>query len=211
MKVIAFERKEQGTSASRRLRRSGKVPGILYGFGDALPLELDHNALWHAMRKESFHSTILDIEINGKVTKAVMRDVHYHAYKPFITHIDFQRVNMKETIIMRVPLHYEGAEECPAVKVEGQMINYVLNELEIECLPSQLPEFIKIDLSTLEKNGSVRASDISLPEGVTVINNTEESPTLVTAVDIVEEVVPDEAPVAEAPAEATTAKPAENA
>lgn len=209
MKVVAFERKEQGTSASRRLRRSGKVPGILYGFGEALPLELDHNALWHAMRKESFHSSILDIEIDGKVTKAVMRDVQYHAYKPFIVHIDFQRVNMKETIIMRVPLHYEAAEESPAVKVEGQMINYVLNDLEIECLPSQLPEFIKVNLSGLEKNGSIRASDIALPDGVAVVNNAEESPTLVTAVDIVEETVSNGATTAETATD--TNKPAENA
>lgn len=204
MKIVAFERKEQGTSASRRLRRAGKAPGIIYGFGDALAIELDHNALWHAMRKESFHSSILDLEIDGKATKVVLRDVQYHPYKPFILHIDFQRVNMKQNIVMRVPLHYKGAEESPAVKVEGQMINYVLNELEVECLPGQLPEFIAVDLSKLEKNGAIHTSNIELPAGVSVVSGTEESLTLVTAVDAVQETA-DDAGAAEAD------KPAENA
>lgn len=183
MKVVAFERKEQGTSASRRLRRAGKVPGIIYGFGDAVTIELDHNALWHAMRKESFHSSILDIEIAGQVNKVIMRDVQYHAYKPFILHVDFQRVNMKQNIVMRVPIHYQSAEESPAVKTDGQMLNYVLNDLEIECLPSQLPEFIAVDLSKLEKNGAIHTTDLKLSQGVSIVGATDEALTLVTAVD----------------------------
>ena len=184
MKIVASERKEQGTSASRRLRRAGKVPGIVYGNGDALPIELDHNTLWHAMRKESLISSVLDLDLDGKVTKVVIRDVQYHAYKPFITHIDLQRVNMKQVITMKVPLHFSGAEESPAVKVEGQMVNYVTDELEIECLPADLPEFISVDLSKLEKDGVIHISDLTLPKGVTAVVHTEESPALVTAVSV---------------------------
>ncbi|RUS66849.1 50S ribosomal protein L25 [Saezia sanguinis] len=208
MKFVAFERKEQGTSASRRLRRAGKVPGIVYGNGDALPIELDHNALWHAARKEAFHSSILDMEVDGKVTKVLLRDVQYHAYKPFITHIDFQRVNMKKPITLRVPVHYSGAEESPAVKIDGQMVNYIASELEIQCLPSQLPEFIAVDLSKLEKNGAMHVSDLTLPEGVNVVSHAEEDLTLVTASNIVEETVSDEAPAAPAADAAAPATPA---
>lgn len=191
MKIIASERKEQGTSASRRLRRAGQVPGIVYGDGAAVSIALEHNPLWHAMRKEGFVSSILEMDINGKLTKVVIRDVQYHPYKPFITHVDFQRVNMKHVMTMKVPVHFIGAEESPAVKVEGQMLNYIINEVEVECLPADLPEAFTVDLSKLEKNGIIHASDLTLPKGVTLVTHLEDDATLVTAFTQAEETATD--------------------
>ena len=119
MNFVAFERAKQGTGASRRLRISGRTPGIVYG-GSAEPqlIEVDHNALWHALKKEAFHSSVLDMELNGKTSKVLLRDVQYHPFKQLVLHIDFQRVDEKTKLHMKVPLHFSGAEESPAVKVD---------------------------------------------------------------------------------------------
>jgi len=146
MKVVAYERSVQGTGASRRLRNSGKTPGIIYG-GTELPqaVELDHNALFHALKKEAFHSSVLEIEVAGKVQQALLRDYQMHPFKPLVLHIDFQRVDAKQKVHIKVPLHFKGDDICPAVKIGGGVINHISNELEIICLPSDLPEFIEID------------------------------------------------------------------
>ena len=185
MKIEATQRKEQGTSASRRLRRAGNVPGIIYGDGPALPITIDHNTLWHAMRQEGAITSIIELTVDGKKSNVVTRDIQYHPYKPFITHIDFQRVNMKKAIVMRVPLAYSNAEESPAVKLEAQIINHVVNEIEIECLPGNLPDHIVVDLSNLQPNGAITLSQITLPKGVKVVGHIsdEADPTLVTAVN----------------------------
>ncbi len=181
MKVVASKRELQGTGASRRLRRTGKVPGIIYGTGfTPTPIELDHNELFHALRKESFHSSILELELDGKVTeKVLLRDVQLHAYKPQVMHVDFQRVAANEKIHVKVPLHFVNAESSPAVKLAGAIVSHVITEIDVSCLPEHLPEFIEVDLSGLTVNQSLHVSDLKLPEGVLVVMH--ENPVLALA------------------------------
>jgi large subunit ribosomal protein L25 len=183
MKFIAFERSLQGTGASRRLRRAGKVPGIVYG-GEGQPqlIELDHNALWLAIKKEAFHSTILDMELAGKASQVLLRDLQVHPYKQQILHADFQRISAKTRINMKVPLHYTGEEESAAVKVDKCLVNHILTELEITCLPADLPEAITVDLSKLEKGSAITLNDIALPKGVKAVLHGHEAPVLVSVV-----------------------------
>ncbi|MFW2439301.1 MAG: 50S ribosomal protein L25/general stress protein Ctc [Arenicellales bacterium] len=165
--IIAEMRDVQGTGASRRLRQAGKVPAILYGAGkDTAMLSLSHNSLYHNLADESFHSSILTVEINGKKEKAILRDVQMHAFKQLIMHIDLQRISAKDKIHMSVPLHFTGGEEAPGVKVESGIVSHLITELDIVCLPADLPEFISIDISTLNLGDSVHLSEITLPEGV---------------------------------------------
>ncbi len=183
MKVVAFERSVQGTGASRRLRNSGKTPGIIYG-GQHAPqvVELDHNALFHALRKEAFHSSILEIEIGGKAQKALLRDYQMNPFKPLVLHIDFQRVSATEKIHMRIPLHFTRADESVAVKLGGAMISHIINELEITCLPADLPEFIEVDLSKIEIGHSIHVKDVILPKGVALVLHLEqENPVIANA------------------------------
>ena len=167
MKFVAFERSKQGTGASRRLRNAGKVPGIVYG-GEGEPqlIELDHNALWHAIKKEAFHSSVLDMELAGKTAQVLLRDLQIHPYKQQVLHIDFQRVSAEQKITMKIPLHYSGEEESTAVKTDKCLVNHILTELEVSCLPADLPEAIKVDLSKLEKGSTLTLKDIELPKGV---------------------------------------------
>jgi large subunit ribosomal protein L25 len=170
MKVVAFARTQQGTGASRRLRNAGQTPGIIYG-GAAAPelIALDGNALFHALKKEAFHGSILDLELDGKTQKVLLRDFQMHAYKQLVLHADFQRVDASQPIHTKVALHFVNAEISPAVKLSGAIVSHVLNELDVSCLPGQLPEFITVDLSTLEAGQSVHVSQLNLPEGVTVV------------------------------------------
>jgi large subunit ribosomal protein L25 len=205
MKFVAFERAKQGTGASRRLRNTGRTPGIVYG-GAAEPqlIELDHNALWHALKKETFHSSILEMELNGKISQVLLRDVQMHPYKPMVLHVDFQRVDANTKLHMKVPLHYSGEENSPAVKLDHCLINHVVTELEVACLPKDLPEFIAVDLSNLKKGASLHLNDIQLPPGVTAVTHGKVNPVLVAVVAPAEEA---EAPAAEAaPAAAAPAK-----
>ena len=183
MKVVAFERSVQGTGASRRLRNSGKTPGVVYGSKEqAAVIELDHNALFHALRKEAFHSSILDLEIGGKTQKVLLRDYQMHPFKPLVLHIDFQRVSATEKVHMRVPLHFANAETSAAVKLQGAAISHIITELEISCLPADLPEFIEVDLSKIEVGHSIHAKDIALPKGVSLVLHIEqENPVLANA------------------------------
>ncbi|HVZ44572.1 MAG TPA: 50S ribosomal protein L25/general stress protein Ctc [Ramlibacter sp.] len=196
MKFVAFERSMQGTGASRRLRNTGKTPGIVYGgAGEPQLVELDHNALWHALKKEAFHSTILDMELNGQSGKVLLRDVQYHPYKPQVIHVDFQRVDANTRLHMKVPLHYKNAEESDAVKLDHCLVNPVMNELDISCLPGDLPEFIEIDLSALKKGMVLHLNDIQLPKGVKPVTHGKPNPVVVSVVT----------PAAEESAEAATA------
>lgn len=176
MKVVATTRSVQGTSASRRLRRTGKVPGIVYGSTETpVSIELDHNDLFHALRKEAFHASILDLEIDGSAASSVLlRDVQMHPFKQQVLHIDFQRVAADTKIHVRVPIHYINAESSPAVKLSANVISHVMNDIEVICLPKDLPEFIEIDLGNLEAQGAVHVSDLKLPEGVSVTPQAEE-------------------------------------
>ena len=180
MKVIAFPRKEQGTGASRRLRNAGQTPAIVYG-GTAAPLNiaLDHNALYHALKKEAFHSSILDLEIDGKTEQVLLRDFQVHAYKQLVLHVDFQRVDASQKIHDKVPLHFVNAEVSPAVKLSSGIISHVMTDLDISCLPKDLPEFVSVDLSKLEVGHSIHLADLQLPSGVTAVS--QENLTVATA------------------------------
>jgi large subunit ribosomal protein L25 len=208
MKVVAYERSVQGTGASRRLRNAGKTPGVIYG-GNETPqaIELDHNALFHALRKEAFHSSILDIEIAGKSQKALLRDYQMHPFKPLVLHIDFQRVDAKQKIHVKVPLHFVNAEIAPAVKLGGALVSHIATEIEVSCLPADLPEFIQVDLGKIEVGHSVHVKDIPLPKGVALVSHLEqENPVVANArVPAVKAEVETAAPVA-APAAAPAAK-----
>jgi large subunit ribosomal protein L25 len=170
MKVVAFTRELQGTGASRRLRKAGQTPGIIYG-GTAAPqlITVDGNAIWHALKKEAFHGSVLDLDIDGQAQQVLLRDFQMHAYKQLVLHVDFQRVDASQKIHTKVALHFVNAELSPAVKLGGAIVSHVLNELEISCLPGQLPEFITVDLSNLETGASIHVSQLTLPEGVTVV------------------------------------------
>ena len=188
MKFVAFERAKQGTGASRRLRNSGRTPGIVYG-GTATPqaVELDHNALWHALKKEAFHASILDMELAGQNAKVLLRDVQYHPFKQLVLHVDFQRVDANTKLHMKVPLHFSGQEASPAVKTDQCLVNLVVTELEVSCLPADLPEFIAVDLSGLKKGTSLHLNDITLPKGVTAVTHGKANPVLVSVVTVAAE------------------------
>lgn len=190
MQFVAFERAKQGTGASRRLRNTGRAPGIVFGGNaDPVTIELDHNALWHALKKEAFHASILDMELGGKVEKVLLRDVQYHPFKPLVLHVDFQRVDEKTRLRKKVPLHFVGAEESPAVKNDKCLVNHVLTEIEIECLATQLPEHIEVDLSKVEKGATIHTSDLKLPNSVKIVTHGRKDITIATVVEPVEEVI----------------------
>ncbi|TYT23175.1 50S ribosomal protein L25/general stress protein Ctc [Luteimonas viscosa] len=167
---IRVERREdEGKGASRRLRRAGKTPAIVYG-GDLKPvnIQLDHEPLWVASQNEWFYSSILDLSLGGDIQKVLLRDIQRHPYKQLIMHLDFQRVNEKETLRTAVPLHFLGEDTSPAGKSVEVVVLHELNEVVVECLPKDLPEFIEVDLSALELGATVHLSDLKLPEGVEI-------------------------------------------
>jgi large subunit ribosomal protein L25 len=198
MKFVAYERSLQGTGASRRLRIAGKVPGIVYGAGEPKMIELDHNALFHALKKEAFHSSLLDMELGGKEEKVLLRDFQMHAWKPIVMHVDFQRVDATTRINKKVPLHFTGEENSPAVKTDKCLVNHVMTEVEINCLASQLPEFLSVDLSELTKGQSLHVNDLKLPKGVKVVTHGKPNPVVAVAT----------VPAAEEEAPAAAAAPA---
>ncbi|MDT3679419.1 MAG: 50S ribosomal protein L25/general stress protein Ctc [Burkholderiaceae bacterium] len=202
MKVVANVRKEQGSGASRRLRRAGYVPGIVYGGkNDAVPVSIEHNPLYHALRVEAFHSSILDLDIGGESAQVLLRDVQWHPYKPQVMHVDFQRVAADEKITVKVPLHFVNEENSPAVKLSAGIIGRVITEVEVSCLPGALPSFIEVDLSQLEAGKSVHLSDIAFPPGVSSVLPAGENPVVVTVtVPGAAEEEPAPAPAAAAPA-----------
>ena len=206
MKFTAYERTVQGTGASRRLRNAQKVPGIVYGAGTPAMIELDHNALFFALKKEAFHSSLLEMELAGKTEQVLLRDYQMHPFKPIVMHIDFQRVDATTKVTKKVPLHYVNEENSPAVKTDACVVNHVVNELNIQCLASQLPEFITVDLGELTKGQSLHVSDIKLPPGTKVVTHGKPNPVIVSAnVQAAEE---EEAPAATA---VVAAAPAEKA
>lgn len=197
MKFVAFERALQGTGASRRLRITGRTPGIVYGGTGAVSLiEIDHNALWHAIKKEAFHGSILTMELAGVEHKVLLRDLQMHPYKQQVQHIDFQRVEARTRMTVKVPLHYSGEAESPAVKAENCLVNHVVTELTLSCFPADIPEFIAVDLSGLKKGSPLHIKDITLPKGVKFVVKGQVNPVLVSVTPIVEEVVA--APVVDA-------------
>lgn len=200
IEVIANKREGQGSSASRRLRRAGKVPGILYGEGkDALAIEVDHKDLMINLRKEAFHSSVLTLNVDGAKEMALLRDVQAHPYKPQILHVDFQRIAADHKIHLKVPLHFLNAETCPGVKLHGGLVSHVMTEVDVSCLPGQLPEYIEVDLAKLDTGASIHLSHIKLPAGVELVQlQRGEDPTVVTIIGAKGET--EEAPAAEGPA-----------
>ena len=179
----AFPRQSEGRGPSRRLRRSGRAPGIVYGAGaDPQPIEVDHNALFHALRNEAFHSSILTMKVDGSATKVLLRDVQMHPFKNEILHVDFQRVDENRKVRVKVPLHFVNAEASPAVKLSSAVVSHVLAELDVACLPRDLPEFIDVDLSALEAGASIHVSALKLPPGVTAVSHGKTDPVVATAV-----------------------------
>ena len=179
----AFPRATEGRGASRRLRRSGRAPGVVYG-GSTEPraIELDHNALMHALRNEAFHSSILTMKLDGQSEQVLLRDVQMHPFRREILHVDFQRVDANRRIHMKVPLHFINGENSPAVKLSGAIISHVATDLDVSCLPKDLPSFIEIDLSELALNQSIHVSNLKLPPGVTAVTHGGLDPVVVTAV-----------------------------
>ena len=201
----AFPRgmRNHGRSANRRLRRSGRAPGIVYGgTGEPQQIELDHNALIHALRNEAFHASILTMKLDGAAQQVLLRAVQMHPFKKEVLHVDFQRVDANRRIHMKVPLHFANGENSPAVKLSGAIISHVLTEVDISCLPKDLPEFIAVDLAELTLNQSIHVSDLKLPSGVTAVVHGGLDPVVASAVIPKIIVEAEEAPAAEGEVEA---------
>ena len=165
--LVAKSRNEHGRGASRRMRRSGLVPAIVYGANtDAQAVSLDHNIMFYALKREEFHTSILDIDIDGKKEKVLLRDYQMHAFRPQILHIDFQRVTDKEEIQIRIPLHYINEETSHAVKIQAAHITHIVNDVEIRALAKDIPHFIEVDMQNIHAGQTLHLSDLVLPNGV---------------------------------------------
>jgi len=208
IEISARRRETQGTGASRRLRRSGRVPGILYG-GEHGPLniELDHKDLFINLKSEKFHASILTLVLGEAKEPVLLRAVNMHPYKPQVQHVDFQRVSKDRKIHMKVPLHFVNAEVSPGVKEQGGVASHVLNELDVVCFPDDLPEFIEVDLSNLTVGRSIHVRDLALPKGVELALHRDENPVVATVIIpalITEEEEAAQAAAAVAPSEVPT-------
>ena len=199
IEVIARKRTAQGTGASRRLRTSGFVPGVIYGGKDEpVAIEVEHEKVWHQLRKEAFHASILSLDLDGKKQQVLLRAVNMHPFRAQVQHLDFQRVVANQKIHMKVPLHFTSADESPAVKLSSALISHIMNEVDIRCLPADLPEFVLVDLSQITVGHSIHARDLVMPKGVEIVLKGKENPAVVTAQvpRVVEEVADSTAPSA---------------
>ena len=211
IEFTAFPRATEGRGASRRMRRSGKAPGIVYGgTTPPQPIELDHNALIHALRNEVFHASILTMKVDGASTQVLLRDVQMHPFRNEVLHVDFQRIDPSRKIHMKVPLHFVNEAQSPAVKSEGAIISHVMTEIDIACLPKDLPEFIEVDLSELDTAHSLHVSGVKLPAGVSIVSRRAGDPVVATAV-VPKAVAETEETPAEGEAPAAGAAPAAEA
>lgn len=167
--ITAEPRIESGKSASRRYRREGKIPAVVYGAGkDNLSLLLDHHEIFHQLETEGFHSAIIRINVGKKVEQAILRDVQMDPVKPNVLHVDFQRISATEKLHIAVPIHFVGGEDAPGVKLEGGIMSHTLNEVDVSCLPGDLPEYLEVDVSGLHLHDAVYLSDLKPPEGVEI-------------------------------------------
>jgi len=206
----AFPRKVEGRGASRRMRRTGRAPGIVYGgSGEPQPIELDHNALVHALKSEAFHASILTMKLGDASQQVLLRAVQMHPFRKEVLHVDFQRVDANRRIHMKVPLHFANGENSPAVKLSAAIISHVMAEVDISCLPKDLPEFIGVDLSELTLNQSIHVSDLKLPPGVSAVTQRGMDPVVATAV--IPKVIVEEVEAAPAEGEAGAGVPTEEA
>jgi large subunit ribosomal protein L25 len=211
--AISFEleaqtRHAKGKGASRRLRRTDQVPAILYGAGkEATPLVLDHNKVIVALQHESFYTHILTLKVDNQPEKVILKDLQRHAYKPRVMHMDFLRIRADEKLKMHVPLHFVGAELAPGVK-EGGLVSHVISDVEISCLPADLPEYIEVDVSTMALDQLLHLSELRLPQGVEIVALTHGRDATVASIHLPRA---EEETVAAAPAAAEGAAPAEGA
>lgn len=209
IEVTAFPRAGQGSSESRRLRLQDRVPGIIYGAGSATrQITLEHRPLIGNLKREAFHASILDLTLDGEKMQVLLRDYQMHPWREKILHIDFQRVDKNRKIRMRIPLHFVNAEICPGVKTGGGVVQHILNDVDIQCLPDDLPEFIPVDLAVLELNQTLHVNDLALPKGVEPLSRVKHENPAVVSCHLPKEIVVEEAVAApvteiigEAPAE----------
>jgi large subunit ribosomal protein L25 len=205
IEINARKREAQGTGASRRLRRTGNVPGIVYGGSkEAVTIQLDHKELYQHLGNEAFHASILTLKLEGAAEDVLLRAFNMHPWKGHVQHIDFERVSKDKKIHMKVPLHFVNAETSPGVKEQGGLPNHVLNELNVSCLPDDLPGFIEVDMGNLAIGDSIHVMDLKLPKGVEPVLHKGENPAVATVIQPVliteEETVAAEAvPAAEVP------------
>ena len=194
IEVTAFPRTNEGKGASRRLRATGRVPGVIYGGGkDAQSVELDHKALLRHLKIEAFHASILDMTVEGSKDRVLLRDFQMHPWKEQVQHVDFLRVDRKKKVYMAVPLHFLNADIAPGVKLGKGVVQHIINELEIQCLPDDLPEYIEVDLKDLELDDSIHVADLVLPKGVeTSVKLRTDNPSVVT-VQVPREIAVEEA------------------
>ncbi len=176
-------RKVQGSSASRRLRREGKVPGIVYGIGKpATMIEMSHKDIYFSLKKEAFHSAVINLNIDGNKEQVLLRDYQVHAYKPKVHHVDFLRIDPTHELNIKVPLHFINADIAPGVKLHGGIVNQLATEIEVKCLAKDLPEFIQVDLANLEIGKSIHLHELQLPNGVKAVTHGEENVALINIV-----------------------------
>ena len=177
----AQTRTVQGSGASRRLRRAGKVPGVVYGgAGAAVAIEVDHNELILALRKEAFHASVINLKLDGKAETVVLRDAQMHPYKALVLHADFQRVDATHAIYQNVPLHFLNGDQAPGVKLGGGKVTVTMNEVDITCLPADLPAFIEVDLQNLQAGQAVHVSQLVMPKGVKPVVHGSDDPVVVS-------------------------------
>ena len=215
IEITATTRKAQGTGASRRLRNTGRVPGVVYGSGDVNMIEIDHNELYYKLRAEAFHASILSLNLDGKKESVQLRDFVMHPFRQQVQHIDFQRVDAKKKMHIKIPLHFLNEDIAPGVKDGGGKISHVMKDLEITCLPGDLPAFIEVDLAHLALGHSVHVSDLKLPNGVqAATHGTHTSDAVVATVQVPRgalEAEAEEAAAAAAAVAAAAATPAAGA
>ena len=207
--LVAEFRETHGKGASRRLRHEGKVPAILYGGHlEARALTLSHQKLALMLDNERFYSTILSLKVGDQTQAAILKDVQRHPFKNAILHIDFQRVEENEKIRFSIPLHFKGAAIAPGVKSQGGIVSHMRNEVEVSCLPKDLPEFVEVDISGLSLNESIHLSQLKIPEGVQLMDLAKED-SAVVAIHSPRAEEPE--PTAAAAAEGAAAAPAAGA
>jgi large subunit ribosomal protein L25 len=198
IEIKAVKRDVKGTGASRRLRRAGNVPGVVYGGGkDAVTIELNHKELFLQFRHEAFHASILDLNLDGKKESVLLRDYQMHPVRNTIQHIDFQRVSTTEKIHVKVPFHFINADVAPGVKLGGGIVAHIMTEADVSCLAKDLPEFIEVDVANLEVGQSVHLSEIKLPKGVEFVQLAHGDDAAVAAIAKTRGSVSDDAATAE--------------
>ena len=193
IEIKAKERKSKGTGASRRLRHEGTTPGILYGgVKDAISLEIDTKELFMQFRHEAFHASILTLNLEGKKESVILRDFQMHPVRNNIQHIDFQRINENEKISVKVPFHFINEETAPGVKIEGGLVSHIMTEIDISCLPKDLPQYIEVDLGELAMGESIHLSEVTVPDGVELTSLTDENDPAITSISKPKVVVEEE-------------------